>query len=115
MTAKRHTVHLNDHAVYYVGTGCVRIGDAVVEMTVTEEDLFELLLRTPKVTVPWAVIERETCRANETTRHAMKGLRDKLGSRALKAHHGRGVSLQPQFVGAARYRLAAVRQDARAG
>lgn len=100
---------LNDHTVYFTGTGCVRIAGAVIELTVAEEELFELLLKTPKVTVPWARIEDSTARSNMTLRHLTKGLRDKLGARAIKTHTGKGISLQPQFVGAARMRLQAVR------
>lgn len=32
---------------------------AVIELTVAEEELLELLLKTPKVTVPWARLEHE--------------------------------------------------------
>lgn len=101
---------LNEHAVYHVGTGCVEIAGAVIELTVAEEELFERLLKTPKVTVPWAVIEREMCRANQTLRHQLRGLRDKLGTHAIKTHTGKGISLQPQFVGAARFQLRSVRR-----
>lgn len=98
-------VALNEHAEYLVGTGCVRVAGAVIELTVAEEEMFELLLRTPKVTVPWATIEYETARSNLTLRHLMRGLRDKLGARAVKTHTGKGISLQPQFVGTARFAL----------
>lgn len=98
-------VALNEHAEYLVGTGCVRVAGAVIELTVAEEELFELLLRTPKVTAPWAVMEAETARSNQTLRAQVKGLRTKLGTRAIRTHHGKGVSLQPQFVGAARFAL----------
>lgn len=96
---------MNEHAVYFVGTGCVQLERAVVELTVAEEEMFELLLQTPKVTVPWRTIEGETNRANDTIRTMMRGLRDKLGTRAIRTHFGKGVSLQPQFVGAERFAL----------
>lgn len=99
-------IPLNEHAVYFEGTGCVRIGCAVVELTVAEEELFELLLATPRVTWPWARMIDETARSEQTLRHLMRGLRDKLGSRAIRTHTGRGISLQPQFVGTARFALA---------
>jgi len=102
-------IRLNEHAEYLVGTGCVRVAGAVIELTVAEEELFELLLRTPKVTASWIVIEQEMARAMQTNRHLVKGLRDKLGARAIKTHHAKGISLQPQFVGAARFRLQSVR------
>lgn len=78
---------------------------AVVELTVAEEELFELLLGTPKITVPWQRMEYELARSNLTLRHLIRGLRDKLGSRSVKTHTGMGVSLQPQFVGSARFAL----------
>lgn len=96
---------INEHAVYLTGTGCIRVDSAVIELTVAEEELFELLLRTPKVTVPWAKLEYETARSNLTIRHLMRGLRDKLGARSVKTHTGKGISLQPQFVGTARFAL----------
>lgn len=98
-------VRLNEHAVYFRGTGCIDVAGAVIELTVAEEELFELLLRTPKVTVPWAVMEEETARAQQTIRHLLKGLRNKVGTRAIRTHTGKGLSLQPQFVGAARFAL----------
>lgn len=103
-------VRLNDYAVYVRGTGGVVIGDAVVVLSVVEEELFELLLRSPRVPAAWAAIEEETGCARQTVRAHLKGLRTKLGARAVKTHHGRGLSLQPQFVGAERVRLAAVRK-----
>ena len=96
---------LNEHAVYLTGTGCVRVGTAVIELTVAEEELFELLLKTPKVTVPWPKLEYQTARSNMGLRQCMRGLRDKLGVRAIRTHVGKGVSLQPQFVGTARFAL----------
>jgi DNA-binding response OmpR family regulator len=98
-------VRLNEHAEYFVGTGCVRVGVAVIELTVAEEELLELLLATPKVTVPWPRILAETARSDQTIRHLMRGLRDKLGTRAIKTHAGKGISIQTQFVGAARFAL----------
>lgn len=107
---KPRSVQLNEHAVYYEGTGCVRIANAVIELTVAEEELFELLLKTQKVTIPWAVLEFELARSQQTIRHLMRGLRDKFGSRAIRTHTGRGISLQPQFVGSARVRLSGLRR-----
>lgn len=98
-------VRLNDRAEYLVGTGCIRVGSAVIELTVAEEELFELLLKTPKVTVPWGVLEEETARSNVTLRRCLGELRDKLGSRAIRTHTGKGLSLQPQFVGTSRFTL----------
>lgn len=98
---------LNQWACYFEGTGCVKFSNgAVVELTVAEEELFELLLQTPKITVPWACITFELARSEQTIRHLMRGLRDKLGSRAIRTHTARGISLQPHFVGSARYALA---------
>lgn len=102
----RRRRQLNQWAAYYEGTGCVKFGNgAVVEMTVAEEELFELLLQTPKITVPWERITYELARTEQTVRHLMRGLRDKLGSRAIRTHTARGVSLQPHFIGTARYAL----------
>lgn len=101
---------INEHAVYHVGTGCVAIDGAVVELTVREEELFELLLRTPKVTVPWGVIAEETCMAQVTIRTHLRAIRTKLGTRVIRTHYNKGVSLQPQFVGTALVRLQAVRR-----
>lgn len=99
-------VRINSHAVYLLGTGCIKFANgAVVELTVAEEELFELLLRMPKVTVPWQRAEYELARSNLTLRHLVRGLRDKLGSRSVKTHTGIGISLQPQFVGSARFAL----------
>lgn len=98
-------VRLNEHAVYYRGTGCVRVGGAVIELTVREEDLFELLLATPKVTVPWTRITAELGAAEQATRHCLKGLRDKLGTRAVRTHTALGLSLQPQWVGTQRFAI----------
>lgn len=99
--------HLNQWAAYFEGTGCVKFKNgAVVELTVAEEELFELLLQTPKITVPWDRITFELARSEQTVRHLMRGLRDKLGSRAIRTHTARGVSLQPHFVGTARFTLA---------
>jgi DNA-binding response OmpR family regulator len=107
-------VHLNPLAVYFRGTGCVRFANgAVVELTVAEEELFELLLGTPKITVPWDRMEYELARSSQTIRHLIRGLRDKLGSRSIRTHTGRGTSLQPQFIGGARFALA--RQQAQLG
>ena len=98
---------LNSWAFYFEGTGCVKFGNgAVVELTVAEEELFELLLRTPKITVPWDRMTYELARSEQTVRHLMRGLRDKLGTRAVRTHTGRGISLQPHFVGTARFALA---------
>lgn len=103
---KPRTVHLNDQAAYVTGTGCVRLGNGgVIELTVAEEELLELLMQTPKITVPWHRIEYELARSNLTIRHLMRGLRDKLGSRSIRTHTGVGVSLQPHFVGTARFAL----------
>lgn len=90
-----------------MGTGCIQVGAAVIELTVLEEDVFELLLRTPKVTVPWAVLEESTARSNMTLRHTLRGLRDKLGTRAIRTHTSKGLNLQPQFVGSSRFALVA--------
>lgn len=99
-------IRINEHAVYLSGTGCVKLATgAVVELTVAEEELFELLLGTPKITVPWHRAEYELARSNLTLRHLVRGLRDKLGSRSVKTHTGVGISLQPQFVGSARFAL----------
>ena len=76
-----------------------------MELTVAEEELFELLLRTPKITVPWARIGYELARSDMTIRHLMRGIRDKLGSRSVRTHTGLGVSLQPHFVGSTRFAL----------
>lgn len=98
---------LNNWAAYFEGTGCVKFGNgAVIELTVAEEELFELLLCTPKITVPWDRITYELARSEQTTRHLMRGLRHKLGSRAIRTHTGRGISLQPHFIGTARFALA---------
>lgn len=103
---RRRTYHFNDWATYFDGTGCVRFGNgAVVELTVAEEELLELLIKTPKITVPWSRSCYELARSEQTIRHLMRGLRDKLGSRAIRTHTGRGISLQPQFVGSARFAL----------
>lgn len=100
-------LRLNDHAQYFRGTGCIRLANgAVIELTVAEEELFELLLQTPKVTVPWARITYELARSEQTVRHLMRGLRDKLGTRAIRTHFGLGISVQPHFIGTARFALA---------
>lgn len=99
-------MRLNDQAAYLVDTGCVAFSNgAVIELTVAEEELLELLSRTPKVTVPWARLCDELARSDQTIRHLLRGLRDKLGTRAVRTHTGKGLSLQPQFVGAARFAL----------
>lgn len=101
------TRQLNHWACYFEGTGCVKFSNgAVVELTVSEEELFELLLRTPKITVPWDRMTYELARSEQMIRHLTRGLRDKLGSRAIRTHTGRGISLQPHFVGTARFALA---------
>lgn len=105
MVYRPQSVKINDSATYIRGTGCVKADNRVIELTVAEEEVFELLLRTPKVTVPWDQIERETMRTNLTLRHLTRGLRDKLGARAVKTHTGKGISLQPQFVGTVRFAL----------
>jgi DNA-binding response OmpR family regulator len=97
---------LNHWAAFFEGTGCVKFANgAVVELTVAEEELLELLLRTPKITVSWDRLTYETARSEQTIRHLMRGLRDKLGSRAIRTHTGRGISVQPHFVGTARFAL----------
>lgn len=98
-------VRLNEHAVYYRGTGCVRVGGAVVELAVGEEELFEMLLRLPKVTVRYGVLLEEMGLSESSLRHLMKMLRDKLGSRSIRTHVGLGISLQPQFVGSQRFAI----------
>lgn len=98
---KPRRIRLNEHAVYYIGTGCVSLDDAVIELSVSEEELFELLLRTPKVTVPWATLEAEMAKSRQTLLHHVMSLRAKLGARAIRTHWHKGLSLQPQFVGAA--------------
>lgn len=101
------SIRLNDSARYFEGTGCLRFANgAVIELTVAEEELLELLLKTPKVTVPWARLEHELARTDQTIRHLMRGLRDKLGTRAIRTHVGIGVSVQPHFIGTSRYALA---------
>lgn len=98
---------LNQWAAYFRGTGCVKFANgAVVELTVAEEELFELLLATPKITVSWERMTYELARSEQTVRHLMRGLRDKLGSKAVRTHTGRGISLQPHFIGTARFALA---------
>jgi hypothetical protein len=105
-------VRLNQFSIYYRGTGCVRFANgAVVELTVAEEELLELLLATPKITVPWTRLEYEMARSNQTIRHVVSRLRDKLGSRSIRTHFGRGASVQPHFIGTARFALS--REDAR--
>lgn len=99
-------IRLNSAAEYLVDTGCVRVGEAVIELTVAEEELLELLLRDPKVTVSWRRLEAELVRSNESIRAIVRGLRDKLGARAIRTHVGKGLSVQPQFVGTARFALA---------
>ena len=97
---------INSWASYFEGTGCVKLGNgAVIELTVAEEELFELLLRTPKITVPWDRITYELARSQQTVRHLMKGLRIKLGTRAIRTHSGHGISIQPHFIGTARFTL----------
>ena len=97
---------LNHWAAFVEGTGCIKFGNgAVVELTVAEEELLELLLQTPKITVSWERLTYELARSDQTIRHLMRGLRDKLGSRAIRTHTGRGISLQPHFVGTARFAL----------
>lgn len=100
-------VQINQFARYYPGTGCVRFENgAVIELTVAEEELFELLLKTPKITVPWPRMAYELARSEQTIRHLMRGLRDKFGTRAIRTHVGRGISVQPHFVGSRRFALA---------
>ncbi|MGE3077153.1 MAG: hypothetical protein AB7N24_20685 [Dehalococcoidia bacterium] len=99
-------VQINQFARYFPGTGCVRFENgAVIELTVAEEELFELLLKTPKITVPWPTIAYELARSEQTIRHLMRGLRDKFGTRAIRTHVGRGISVQPHFVGSRRFAL----------
>lgn len=102
---RRQHVAINEHAEYIRGSGCVVVGRVVVELTVREEELFELLLRLPRVSLRWTDIAREMAVSDDSVRHYVKGLRLKLGTRAVKTHHGLGVSLQPQFVGTAHFRL----------
>jgi DNA-binding response OmpR family regulator len=106
---------LNERAEYLVGTGCVRIGQAVIELTVAEEELFELLLRTPKITVRYGRLEEELARSKSNILQLMKGLRLKLGTRAIRTHVGLGISVQPHYVGTASFRLQPVRHIGRVG
>lgn len=105
MAVRRQRVAINEHAAYVRGSGCVMLGSVVVELTVREEELLELLLKLPRVSVRWDDIEREMAASRTTIRQYMKGLRLKLGARSVKTHHNVGVSLQPQFVGTARFKL----------
>jgi hypothetical protein len=103
---KPRAIRLNAWATYLSGTGCVKLANGgIIELTVAEEELLELLLRTPKVTVRWTWLEYELARSKLTIRHLMRTVRDKLGSRAIRTHTGIGVSIQPQFVGTRRYAL----------
>lgn len=103
-------VRLNAQATYIRHSGCIRLASgAVLELTVREEELFELLLKRPKVTCRWDEIERHMAASPGVIRHYTAGLRRKLGSRAIRTHVGIGLSLQPQFVATAHFRLAAAR------
>lgn len=106
---RRQTIAINEHAAYVRDTGCVVVDGVVVELTVREEELFELLLTRPKVTLKWAHACASMGVAEDSVRHYVKGLRWKLGTRAVRSHHGVGISLQPQFVGSARFRLVRTR------
>ena len=100
-------VQVNQFVRYFPGTGCLRLENgAVIELTVAEEELFELLLETPKIDVPWGRLSYEMARSEQTIRHLMRGLRDKFGTRAIRTHVGRGISVQPQLVGTHRFALA---------
>ena len=47
-------------ARFYPGTGCVVLDDGnVVQLTVREEELFELLVAPPRVTCSWDTLCRE--------------------------------------------------------
>lgn len=105
MTVRRQRVAINENAVYIRGSGCVMLGSVVVELTVREEELLELLLKLPRVSVRWDDIEREMAASRVTIRQYIKGLRLKLGARSVKTHHNVGISLQPQFVGTAYVRM----------
>lgn len=89
---------INDRCTLHEGTGCIVFGDSVVELTVREEELLELLLETPRITVRHDLIVARMVVSRATVDAFVKTLRVKLGRQAIRTHHRRGYSVQPQFV-----------------
>lgn len=103
-------IPINDRATYHVGTGCIALADgSVIELSVTEEAVFELMLRTPKITVTWERAQYEAGISRDTLTQIIKGIRVKLGRNSVRTHHARGCSLQPQFVATPRVLHANIR------
>lgn len=86
-------------ARYFAGTGCVVFeDDAVVELTVREEELFELLLQPPRVTRPWATLCEEMAMTEDSIKQLASGIRSKLGPASILAHKGLGYRINPRGV-----------------
>lgn len=86
-------------ARFFPGSGCVVFDDdAVVELTVREEELFELLLRAPRVTRPWATLCDEMAMSEDSIKQLASGIRSKLGPASILAHKGLGYRINPKGV-----------------
>ncbi|MGH2633595.1 MAG: hypothetical protein ACRDG3_09315 [Tepidiformaceae bacterium] len=86
-------------ARFFPGSGCVVFDDeAIVELTVREEELFELLLQPPRVTRPWATLCEEMAMSEDSIKQLASGIRAKLGPTAILAHKGLGYRINPKGV-----------------
>ncbi|HXU23265.1 MAG TPA: hypothetical protein VN697_04475 [Tepidiformaceae bacterium] len=86
-------------ARFFPGSGCVVFEDeAIVELTVREEELFELLLRAPRVTRPWGTLCEEMAMSEDSIKQLASGIRAKLGPTAILAHKGLGYRINPKGV-----------------
>ena len=81
---------------YFPGSGCVVFEDgAVVDLTVREEELFDLLRQPPYVAVPFSVLCESMAMSADSIKQLASGIRLKLGPTSIMASRGRGYRLNP--------------------
>ena len=91
-------------ARFFPGSGCVVFDDeAIVELTVREEELFELLLRMPRVTRPWATLCEEMAMSEDSIKQLASGIRAKLGPTAIPRAQRARLPDKPQRRRAGRF------------
>lgn len=90
---------VTDSCKWKVETGCLEFSDGhIVELTVTQETIFECLLDHPRFSIPHTKLEEACGISNQTLRAHIGDMRIKLGPRAIRTSYGRGYALMPQFI-----------------
>ena len=82
---------------YYAGTGCACFDDdQVIQLTVAEEELWDMLRRPPFVTVPMSLICDAMALSSDSVKQLISGIRGKLGPASIVSHRNKGYRINPR-------------------